>query len=295
MVNIFLCDDNPLQLRCVHDFIESYTQSKQPCVFDYSSPKELLSGLTERSADIAVLDISLGKESGIDLAKAINARCPGCQVIFLTAYPEYTSEAYFADHAWFILKKDMTKYLAPALDKCLDTLEKGFCEAPAIWVKKRRNRERVPVSEVLYLERMGHQTKVVRLHDTLLCRQSPADLLSALKAHTFIRCHQSFWVNASKIFSLVGDTFHLIDGSEILISRTYKKEATQLFEEAVPAEVKHTVRSKRPWTRKSSAPRGVCLMCASIQFAFSQPAPFSPNGLPHALLIGVCIEGQQPQ
>ena len=127
----------------------------------------------------------------------------------------------------------MTKYLASALDKCLDTLEKGFYEAPAIWIRKRRNRERIPVSEILYLERTGHQTKVVKLHDTVLCRQTPEELLSTLERHPFIRCHQSFWVNTPKIFSLVGDTFHLIDGSEILISRTHKKEATRLFAEAV--------------------------------------------------------------
>ena len=115
----------------------------------------------------------------------------------------------------------------------METLEKGFYDAPAIWVRKRRNRERIPVSEILYLERTGHQTKVVKLHDTVLCRQSPEELLSTLETHTFIHCHQSFWVNAPKIFSLVGDTFHLIDGSEVLISRTRKKEATQIFEDVV--------------------------------------------------------------
>lgn len=233
MINIFLCDDTPLQLRCIHDFVESYMANKPARIFDYNSPTDLLPGLSEHGADIAVLDISLGQVNGIDLAKTINAKCPNCQIIFLTAYPEYTSEAYFADHAWFILKKDMTKYLASALDKCLDTLEKGFYEAPAIWIRKRRNRERIPVSEILYLERTGHQTKVVKLHDTVLCRQTPEELLSTLERHAFIRCHQSFWVNTPKIFSLVGDTFHLIDGSEILISCTHKKEATRLFAEAV--------------------------------------------------------------
>ena len=132
MINIFLCDDTPLQLRCIHDFVESYMANKQARIFDYNSPTDLLPGLSEHGADIAVLDISLGQVNGIDLAKIINAKCPNCQIIFLTAYPEYTSEAYFADHTWFILKKDMTKYLASALDKCLDTLEKGFYEAPAI-------------------------------------------------------------------------------------------------------------------------------------------------------------------
>lgn len=233
MISIFLCDDNAVQLRYVHDFIEDYAKDKPFRIFDCKSANELLSGIKGQSADIAVLDISLGKDNGIELAKVINSSHPGCQIIFLTAYSEYTSDAYFSEHAWYILKKDMTKYLAAALDKCLATLEKGYYEAPAIWVKKRHNMERVPVSEILYLERVGHQTKVVKLHDTMLCRQSPEELVSTLDSHTFIHCHQSYWVNCSKIFSLVGDTFHLIDGSEVLISRSRKKESTQLFEEAV--------------------------------------------------------------
>lgn len=235
MINIFLCDDNAVQLRYVHDFIEDYAKDKPfcVCIFDCKSAKYLLSSIEGQTADIAVLDISLGKDNGIELAKAINSRYPSCQIIFLTAYPEYTSDAYFAEHSWYILKKDMAKYLTAALDKCIDTLEKGYYEALAIWVKKRRSMERVPVSEILYLERVGHQTKVVKLRDTMLCRQSPEELLSVLDGYTFIHCHQSYWVNSSKIFSLVGDTFHLIDGSKVLISRSRKNEAARLFEEEI--------------------------------------------------------------
>lgn len=73
MINIFLCDDTPLQLRHVHEFIENYMQNQPACIFDYSSPKGLLSGLDNHSANITILDIDLGKgkASGIDLAKTI--------------------------------------------------------------------------------------------------------------------------------------------------------------------------------------------------------------------------------
>lgn len=233
MVNIFLCDDTPLQLYCTRDLITDYTQGRDAQVFCFGSSAEFLAGLAVASPDIAVLDISLGSDNGIELAKAINARFPACQIIFLTAYAEYTSDAYFAKHTWFILKKDTAKYLPAALDKAFRALELGTHEVPAIWVKKRRNLEKIPTAEVLYLERIGHTTKVVRLHDTLVCRQSPEELLSPLEENAFIRCHQSFWVNRDKIFSFVGDRFHLIDGSEILISRSYKKEAARIFEETL--------------------------------------------------------------
>lgn len=80
---------------------------------------------------------------------------------------------------------------------------------------------------------IGTNSRTVRLHGTELCRQAPEDMLSAMRDNPFIRCHQSFWVNRAKIFSLVGSSFHLIDGSEVLISRSYRKEAIRLFEESV--------------------------------------------------------------
>lgn len=44
MINIFLCDDTPLQLRCIHDFVESYMANKPARIFDYNSPTDLLPG-----------------------------------------------------------------------------------------------------------------------------------------------------------------------------------------------------------------------------------------------------------
>ena len=32
MINIFLCDDTPLQLRHVHEFIENYMQNQPACI-----------------------------------------------------------------------------------------------------------------------------------------------------------------------------------------------------------------------------------------------------------------------
>lgn len=104
MINIYICDDNAVYLRYVHDFIESYAKDRPFRITDCGSADELLAAVETQPADIAVLDISLGLDNGIELAKAINASCPGCQVIFLTSYSEYASEAYFAEHTWYILK-----------------------------------------------------------------------------------------------------------------------------------------------------------------------------------------------
>lgn len=232
MINIFLCDDIPVQLHAVRDMVAAHMGSVPARLFCFGSAEEFLSALADTAPDIAVLDISIGQSNGIDLAREINTACPGCKIIFLTAYPQYTSDAYFAEHTWFILKKDVARYLPAALDKALQSMDPGAEEA-AVWVRNRGGAQKIPVSRIVYVERVGHRTKIVTPEGALLCRQRPEELLAGVPDGTFIRCHQSFWVNPDKIFSRIGDSFHMIDGSEILISRSRKREAVRIFEERI--------------------------------------------------------------
>ena len=233
MINVFLCDDIPLQLRAVRNMVAEHMAHVPARFFCFGSAEEFMSALTQTPPDIAVLDISIGRSNGIDLARDINAVCPGCKIIFLTAFPQYTSDVYFAEHTWFILKKDASRYLPAALDKALQSMEPGAQEEAAVWVRSRSGMEKIPASRIIYVERMGHRTKIVLLDGVVFCRQRPEELLSTLPGVGFIRCHQSFWVNPDKIFSRVGDSFHMIDGSEILISRSRKREAIQIFEDRI--------------------------------------------------------------
>ena len=83
MINIFLCDDTPLQLRCIHDFVESYMANKQARIFDYNSPTDLLPGLSEHGADIAVLDISLGQSTALTWQRSLMLSVPIVRLFFL--------------------------------------------------------------------------------------------------------------------------------------------------------------------------------------------------------------------
>ena len=60
MINIYICDDNAVYLRYVHDFIENYAKDRPFRITDCGSADELLAAVETQPADIAVLDISLG-------------------------------------------------------------------------------------------------------------------------------------------------------------------------------------------------------------------------------------------
>lgn len=234
MIHIFICDDDAVHLRRAHRAVAAAAGDRDVTIHDLDSAAALFARLDEGvHPHVALLDVELESVCGINLAQELNRRCPDCQIIFLTAYARYASDAYFARHTWFVLKKDIDVYLPPALEQAFAAVDNRPCEEPALLVKQRRNLLRLPVSQVLYLERVTYRTKVVTTQETLYCTPTPAALLEGIPAGIFIRCHQSYWVNVKKIFSQVGSDFHLIDGSVVPISRTYRKDAIAAFTASV--------------------------------------------------------------
>lgn len=126
-----------------------------------------------------------------------------------------------------MLKTDMEKYLPAALKKAIA----GANGAPAepYLLQQQRTQRRGPLKNVLYLERVTYRTRVKTLDGELYVRAAPMKLIRHLPADSFVRCHQSFWVNAEKISALVGKSFLLADGSKVPISRTYRQSVIEEF------------------------------------------------------------------
>ncbi len=66
---------------------------------------------------LAVLDIELGTSSGLDLCKTLLDINPRTNVVFLTAYPDYSLDAWETQACGFMLKPITTKSLKEQLKK----------------------------------------------------------------------------------------------------------------------------------------------------------------------------------
>ena len=86
---------------------------------------------------------------------------------------------------------------------------------------------RVPVSEVLYAERVLRKTRVVTTRGDFMTQRTPAQLLE--ESRGFIRCHQSYWVNLSRIRCIRDGAFVMESGGCVPISRTYQHPAREAF------------------------------------------------------------------
>lgn len=94
---------------------------------------------------------------GIELAKRLNALVPGCAVIFLTAYLSYAPDVYETRHVYFVLKRELDRRIGSALRAAL-----AETAAPAsLQLATAHGYRNVPVTDVLFLERILRKTRVV--------------------------------------------------------------------------------------------------------------------------------------
>lgn len=232
-LKIAICDDNSTHLKLAEDLVTSYldNENRSYAVQTFSSAEELLSEINKDhyAPDIAVLDIELGGEDGITLAKRMNLLVPMCRIIFLTGYIDYAPDAYEAEHIWFVVKKTADRYFPSAMKKALQSLENSPAAVPSIIVREDGKSIAVPVSQILYISKVSRKSliscKDTEYHDT----RRPALLIPEELREQFIHCHQGYWVNISMIRELDHDVLVLENGIRIPISRTHKDEVRDRF------------------------------------------------------------------
>jgi len=73
-------------------------------IIGFTVPSEALSYAEENKVDLAFLDIKMGRISGLDVCKELLDFNPKMNVIFLTAYTDYSLDAWGTGASGFMLK-----------------------------------------------------------------------------------------------------------------------------------------------------------------------------------------------
>ena len=76
----------------------------QAAITGFTRPSDALAYAQAHPIIIAFLDIEIGHTSGLDLCRELLERCPRANVIYLTAYREYSFDAWETGACGFLLK-----------------------------------------------------------------------------------------------------------------------------------------------------------------------------------------------
>ena len=100
--NVIIVDDNKIILTGGTPIIEQALPNAN--VIGFTKPSEAMKYAKDNRVALAFLDIELGLTNGIDLCNELLEINPRMNIIFLTAYPEYSIEAWNTKASGFMVK-----------------------------------------------------------------------------------------------------------------------------------------------------------------------------------------------
>ena len=113
--SIIMVDDNKAILSDSLNVLEKVVPNASITGFNW--PQEAVEYAKANRISLAFLDIELGPASGLDLCQRLLSINPCTKVVYLTAYPEYSLEAWDTDACGFLVKPLTTESVRKQLKK----------------------------------------------------------------------------------------------------------------------------------------------------------------------------------
>src|SRR5258705_4514238 len=116
---IFIVDDHPLVREWLATLIEKHPDLT--ICGEAEDASTALRVIAEAKPDLAIIDLSLGAESGIDLIRSIRSSFPDVAIIVLSMHDErvYAERAIRAGARGYVMKRESTKKIIGAIHEVL--------------------------------------------------------------------------------------------------------------------------------------------------------------------------------
>jgi DNA-binding NarL/FixJ family response regulator len=117
MIKILIADDHPLVREGLKQIISGLTD--MVVVDEASNGSEVLEKTSKNNYDVAVLDISMPDNNGVDIIEQVKARKPELNILVLSIYPEeqYAVRAFKAGANGYLTKESTPEELIAAIRK----------------------------------------------------------------------------------------------------------------------------------------------------------------------------------
>lgn len=196
-MNILICDDEAQYIEDIEKNVKYYFMNKfQDVHFDcFDDAKDIMSNPPEKY-DIAFLDIEMGEFNGITVARKLKSKNSRLVIFFITAYNNYLDDAMDLNAFRFLSKPLDVKRLFTGLEKALELIDNTVIE---FMLKESGEINKIVASDIIYIEIIGHYTKVVSTKGEFISNNSIRYWLENLISTYFFHVHKSFIINTNYI------------------------------------------------------------------------------------------------
>ena len=231
-MHILVCDDNPLHAREIARQASEALPTGVNAEISFCTTGAQALELLGRQKDglwIVLLDILFPDgEDGIQIAQEINQAAPRAQIIFITGDMTQCTKAGRAEYIYFLVKPIDAQELGYAMEKAVRKLADAYL--PLEW---KGGKLQIPVSHILYLERMGRRT-FVHTQDQVYDVGEKLDAIhERIDPYLFVTPHKSFLVNFQHVLAITPREFIVDNRERVPISHLRYSEVKQKYLEYV--------------------------------------------------------------
>jgi len=228
-LSCIIVDDEPVARKILQEFVEQLPFLDLQGKFENAGKAEMF--LKHNKADLIFLDIEMPKVSGLEFLQKMDTES---MVVLTTAFPQYALEGYELDIIDYLLKPFAFNRFLKAVHKARDfyllKTSTNSQLASYIFIKSERRIEKLELSEILYAESIGNYVSIFTGNKRIMAYITMKSLESQLPNDVFIKVHQSYLVNASKIEVIEGNEIK-IGTRSLPISRNYRDSVMKIVQQ----------------------------------------------------------------
>lgn len=229
MINIAVCDDEKSQLEYLSDIIKKwYDTMNKPCVLSlFESAEEFWFEYGKNRFDIAVLDIQMSGQNGMELAKELRKQNDKISIIFVTGISDFIGEGYNVYAINYLLKPIDENRLFEALSAASE--RSNTSDNKKIVLEIDGETIAIYEDEIEYLEAFSHSTSVYTKSGALEVQSGINAVMAKFSADKFVKCHRSYGINL-KCVKLIKKYEVLLDSDKTVpISRRMYNDVNDAF------------------------------------------------------------------
>lgn len=221
-----VCDDCATDIEYLSSLVAAWAgaSGNQVTVKEFPSAEAFLFRYEEeKDFDILLLDIEMGGQNGVELAKRIRQDNKTVQIVFITGFPDFMAEGYEVNALHYLMKPVSEEKLNTVLDRAAANLGKAEKRLKVVY---DRQTDLIPLDRILYVEAQKQyvcihtETRVYRMKASLSDMEEKLD-------RRFFRCQRSFVVNLGYVVRIRANCVALKNGEEIPISRGMSEEISK--------------------------------------------------------------------
>ena len=227
-LRLAICDDLPEEREALLALLEQ-TPIATVCA-QFASSEELLEAFRPGGFELLLMDIYMDGMTGVEAVRKIREMDETIPIAFTTTSTEHTLESYRLSVLKYLEKPVRQKDINDLLR--LVKLQRD--SIPRLTIHQNGTVQKLPLSELLYLEQKGHHVMISRKDGSIVQLYGKlSDLLPQLEEQPFFCPHKSYCVNLAFVRGINEEyqCYELADGKMVPISRSNRAKAKRAWED----------------------------------------------------------------